>query len=80
MTLDTLATVFGWMTLINLGIYIASALLVFALRDWISNFQGQLFEINPAAIRQIIYGWLGAYKLLIIVFCAVPYVALRIVG
>ncbi len=80
MTLDTLTAVFGWMTLINIGIYAVSALLLFGLRDWISRFQGQLFDIDPAAIRLIIYGWLGAYKLLIIGVCLVPYLALRIVG
>ncbi|MBB96816.1 MAG: hypothetical protein CML68_19735 [Rhodobacteraceae bacterium] len=76
MTQDALTTFFGWMTLINMGIYTFSALLIFAIRDWIVSFQARLFGMDPADIRRVVYAWLGAYKLAITVFCLVPWIAL----
>ena len=34
--------------------------------------------MEPADIRRILYAWLGAYKLGIILLCLVPWLALRL--
>ena len=78
MTLEILTALFGRMLLLNLGLYLLSALMIFALRDWITRFQARLFAMEPADIRRILYAWLGAYKLGIILLCLVPWLALRL--
>jgi hypothetical protein len=79
MTQDVLIAFFGWMTVLNLGLLALSAFLVVALKGWITPLHARLFGLEEAWTRQVIYAFLGAYKVLIFIFCLIPYVALRLI-
>ena len=78
MTLDQITELFKWMTLINIGILIFSAIILVLLKDIVAKFHGKLFGIGPEAIALITYGYLGLLKVLILVFNIAPYLALEI--
>ena len=80
MTLEQLTTLFGWMTAINMGIMLLSALLLMALKGTLGKYHGRLFGISPEAVAAGSYAYLGRFKALIIVFNFTPYIALRVIG
>ena len=69
---------FEWMALINFFLLILMSLLVVVLRGWMTRLHGHLFQLTPAQVMQAVYAWLGQYKLFLIMFNIVPYVALRL--
>lgn len=80
MDIGNLTAVFGWMTAINFALLACAALAMLAIRDFAARLHGRLFGIDTGDVNRAIYGWLGTYKVLIIVFNLVPYLALRITG
>lgn len=71
---------FMWMTLINLGILIWSAVMCMLLKNFIVRMHGKLFGLSPEAIKATLYGFLGVYKIVFIVFVLVPWLALLILS
>lgn len=80
MTLELLRDFLGWCTLINMGILIVWALMLFCCRAWIYRIHGKLFPMSEERFNSIHYAWMGNYKMGMILFNLVPYLALRIVG
>ncbi|MEM7213324.1 MAG: DUF6868 family protein [Pseudomonadota bacterium] len=77
MTLDQFTTFMAWSTAINLALLLIAALAVMLLGNWISGLHGQMFRMEPADVRRAYFGYIGTYKILIIVFFVAPYLALR---
>ncbi len=80
MNLELLREFFGWMTLINLGLYAWSAIMCMLAKGWIQRIHGKWFELNPDAINAFLYGYLGVYKIIFICFNLVPWIALVIMS
>jgi hypothetical protein len=57
-----------------------SAAIVACTGDWIYRKQGAWYKIPRETFNVVMYCFLGFFKLLIIVFNLVPYIALVIVG
>ena len=79
MDIRALKAFFGCCTVINGGLLILSTIVFIAAPDFIYNAHAQLFHLPREAFDAVIYGFLGLYKIVILVFNLVPYVALRIV-
>ncbi|MEM8580995.1 MAG: DUF6868 family protein [Pseudomonadota bacterium] len=79
MELDALAAFFGWMTVVNLGVYLAAVLSIFTARKQIMGLHTGIFDIPEARVRELWYAWLGTYKIAILSLNLVPYIALRLV-
>lgn len=80
MTIDQLAAVFGWMTVINIVIYAWAAVFIIFARDWISQLQARIMGVPAEDWPRYYVDYLSRYKLLILIFNLAPYIALRIVG
>lgn len=78
MTQETLATFFGWTTLIHFALLILATFAFMGLRNWAPALHARMFGLQEADVRQVYYSWLGAYKLLIFVFALVPWLALKL--
>lgn len=78
MSIYAITKVFGWMTLINLGIFVLAALMCLFASNFIARVHGKMFDLPPETIKATLYGFLGIYKLLFIVFCLVPWLAFLI--
>ena len=76
MNLEQLTDFFKWMTIINVCLYILSSILIIALKGIVGKMHGKLFGIEADTVATISYGYLGMYKVLVIVFNIVPYVSL----
>jgi hypothetical protein len=66
------------MTIINIGLFILSALLIMVLKKTVCKMHGKLFGIDEGKVPIVLYGYLGTYRIFIIVFNLVPYLSLLI--
>jgi len=79
MDLQTLQEFLFWCMVINLGLLTFSALLIFSLRPWICQMHGRLFGLPEEYISKVLYAFLGFYKIVVIVFTVVPWLAIQII-
>ena len=80
MTMEVLRAVLGWCTLINMGILLYWWLVFIFARDWVYRHHTRWFKMSNETFDSIQYGGMGLFKLAIIVFNLVPYIARRIGG
>ena len=70
-----------WCTIINGGLLIVSfAVFAIAGTEFVYQMHGQWFAVPRETFNATLYMFLGTYKIAILVFNLVPYVALRIVA
>lgn len=80
MELNTLLEFFVWCTIINIAVFIYSCVMVIFAKDYIYRMQAKWFDISKETFHSMVYGYLGLYKILIIVFNIVPLLALLIIS
>ncbi|WP_372573797.1 DUF6868 family protein [Ruegeria jejuensis] len=78
MTQDMLTTVFGWITLLNLAILGFSTIMIIVLKDWVAGIHGRMFDMSPAEVRKAYFTYLANYKILTLIFCLTPWLALKL--
>ena len=66
------------MTLINIGLMVLSAVLIMAMKSFICKMHGKMFAIPEDKLAVILYCYLGTYKIFLIVFNLIPYLALKL--
>ena len=76
MDIATLTSFFGWCTLINIAVLLFWVVFLMGAPDLVYRIQSRFFPIPRATYDVIIYSLLGAFKLTVIVFSIVPYLAL----
>lgn len=69
----------GWCSLINIGLLIFWFAIFSLAHDWIYRLHGRWFSLSVERFDAIHYGGMALYKMAIILFNLVPYLALRIV-
>lgn len=79
MNFDTLATLFGWMAVINIAILALATAAMIAMPDAIARIHARLFGLDPDQVRLTIYTWIGHYKMAVLVLTVAPYLALRMI-
>ncbi len=80
MDIRTITAFFKWCTIINVVLFFLSAIMIMVATDFIYSTHGQLFHIPREAFDVVLYSFLGLYKIVILVFNLVPFIALLIVG
>lgn len=80
MDIQTLTAFFMWCTIINVAVFAWAAIWFMAAPDFIYRMQTRLFPLPRETYNAIIYGFLALHKLLVIVFCVAPWLALLIIG
>ena len=80
MDIQTLTNFFMWCTIINGGLLILWTVFMVFTPDLVYRIQNHWFPIPRESYNVVIYAFLGLVKLLFLVFNAVPYVALLILG
>ena len=80
MEIETVRDFFMWCTIINVAILALSFLLCAGLGDWIYRMHGKWFPMPRETFTVVLYSFLGVYKLMIIMFSLVPYVAILIMS
>ena len=80
MELQTLETFLMWCTIINIGLLGFWAIMYMLAPDLVYRTQSKWFPISRETFNVIFYAFLGFYKILFLVFIAIPYVSLLIIG
>ncbi len=79
MDMDMLIRFFMWCTAINALVLAAGTVMFLVLRDHIFRIHSRLFSLNPESFVSLWYLLLGIYKILIAVFCLIPWLVLLII-
>ena len=79
MSIDLMQNFLGWCTLINIGIFTFWVIVFFVAYDWMYSLHGKWFKISAERFDSIHYLLMGFFKISIILFFLIPYLALRIV-
>jgi hypothetical protein len=80
MDISTLQAFFMWCTILNFGILILTSLLLTIGGDFAYWVQSKFFNIPRQTFDVAVYCWIGLFKIIVIVFCVVPWIALEIIG
>lgn len=80
MDLATLTAFFMWCTIINGGLLLLWTVMMIAAPDLVFRTQRRWFPMPRETFTLFMYGFLGLFKIVVLVFCVIPYVALLIVG
>ena len=80
MDIQTLTTFFMWCTILNVALLSLSSLMCICAGNWVYQIHSKLFSISRETFNVVIYSFIALYKLLVIVFILIPYIALLIVG
>ena len=77
-TIDTLTVFFGWCSAINIGMLIFTTMILMIMKEPISRLHSKLFGLNQESLPLIYFRYLGNYKIAILMFNLVPYIALKV--
>lgn len=80
MDMPTLTMFFMWCTIINGGILMLWTIFFVFAPDFVYRVQSKWFPIPRETYNVVVYAFLGAFKIVFIVFNIVPYVTLLIIG
>ncbi len=80
MTIETFRDFLGWCTLINFGILIVMTLALGLLRGKISTLHARMFGFNASLLPLEFYRFIAYYKMAVLIFNIVPYLALRVMA
>ncbi len=76
-SLQTVTAFFGWTTVINFVLLAVSTIALIAMRGFISRVHAKMFGLDPEDVSRDYVRYLAQYKIAIIVFSLVPYIALK---
>ena len=79
-SLDAFTGFLGWCSVINLGMLAISSLALVLMRGPITASHGKMFGLSEADLSRAYFQFLAHYKIIILVFNLVPYIALKIVA
>ncbi len=79
MTFETTRSILAWCSLINLGLLTWWFLFFVFARNWMLKIHGRWFRIPEERFDSIHYSGMAFYKICILIFNLVPYLAMRII-
>lgn len=80
MTIEIVRESLLWCTVINYGILLFWFLLFSLAHDWIYRLHGRWFRLSIERFDAVHYGAMAVYKVGVLLFNLVPYIALTIAG
>ena len=80
MDMSVLTSLFGWMLLINIGIYALAAMFIIFARDFTIGLEARITGVPEAEWPKLLMDYLSRYKIAILMFNFAPYIALRMMG
>ena len=80
MNIETLATFFGWCTVINFGLLLLAVVVWIVIKDAISKFAATLFGVTNEEMKASFLRVLLQYRAAIVILNLVPYIALKVMA
>jgi hypothetical protein len=69
---------FGWLTIVNMGIYTFSVLMLWLMRGFVYRMNATMFGVSEGEVAKTVFKYVGAYKLIIAAFCFAPWLTLKL--
>ena len=79
MDIGTVREFLMWCTVLNVGMLIFTFLITAFGGDWVYKAHNKLYPMGRETFNVVIYAFMGVYKVLVIVFNLIPYLALSLV-
>ena len=79
-SLETLRAFFGWCTVINMGLLIIAAFVAGPMRSVLTGIHSKMYGLSEVDLSVAYFRYLADYKIAIVVFNLVPYIALVIIA
>jgi hypothetical protein len=80
MTLATLTELFGWMSVINVGLLVCTSALLVPLQGFVGRIHARMFKLEEQDLKKAYFQYLAQFKIVVIVFNLAPYLALKIMS
>jgi len=80
MDIQTLTSFFMWCTIINTGFLIFLALVYLLVPNVTYRLQSRFIPISRETFDIVFYSFIGIFKVLVLIFFVVPWIALLIIG
>ncbi len=80
MDIATVKAFFMWCTIVNAAMLILSSIMCVFLADFSFRMNNRLFSISREAFNTLLCSFLALYKIIVIAFNLVPFIALSIIG
>ncbi len=80
MDIQTLTSFFMWCTIINVGLLIFWALIYLVAPNLVYRLQSRWIPVSRETFDVVFYSFLGFFKVIVLVFNVVPWIALVIIG
>lgn len=80
MNVETFRDFLGWCTAINFGVLILMTLSIGLLRHKIGRLHSRMFGFDESHLPLEFYRFIAYYKMAVLIFNLVPYLALRVMA
>ena len=80
MDIQTLTLFFMWCSIINIGFLIFLALIYMFAPNLVYRLQSKFIPISRETFDTVFYSFIGFFKVVVLVFNVVPWIALTIMG
>jgi len=80
MDLNQLTTFLGWCTVINMGILAFTAIFLFVFKGFVIDLHSKLTGVSVTKLPALYFSYMANYKIGILIFSFVPYLALKIMS
>lgn len=77
--LNVLTAFLGWCSVINIAILLFTTVVLAFCGGFVKSLHSKLFNINLSELEVVYFKYLANYKILILIFNLVPYLALRLI-
>ena len=78
MAIELVQETLGWCSLINVALLLIWFLFIVFAHDWIFRIHTRWFKLSSEKFDAIHYAGMGLFKMTIVIFNVMPYLALRI--
>jgi len=79
-SMQTVREILGWSTALNLGLLVLSSLVLVIAGSSIKHLHARMFDLSEEDLSRAYFQYLAQYKIAILIFNLIPYLAIRIVG
>lgn len=79
-SIQTLTSFFGWMTVLNIGLYLFIVLALFVMRDFVYRLNAKIFALAEDEVAKATFRYVANYKLLLTIFSFIPWLALKLMA
>lgn len=78
MNIETLREFLGWCVAIHVGIFVVATVKMVLIGGWASKIHAKMFDVDATWVRRAYFSFLVNYKIVVIVFVVVPWIALNL--